>query len=100
MNKKRIHRTFSEMEQIVSEWSNSGESRHSYCTRTGLSLHVLNYWIVRIEKSRTLSIGFKEIKSAKPLESDAYMRLMYPDGRVLEFSKGTSLSHIKEVLSW
>ncbi len=97
-NKKRIYRNITQMQRVVSDWASSGESRSVFCTRRGLALHVLNYWIGR-DQDKSGS-GFQEVKAPEVAESDSYVRLLYPDGRVLEFVGEGSMRHLRAVLSW
>jgi hypothetical protein len=86
------------MQEVVSEWVSSGESRSVFCARRGLALHVLNYWIGRDQDN--VGSGFQEVKAPAVVESDSYVRLLYPDGRVLEFVGEGSMPHLRAVLSW
>ena len=97
-NKKREYRNIAQMQRVVSEWASSGESHPVFCARRGLALHVLNYWIGRGQD--TGGSGFQEVKAPEVTESDSYVRLLYPDGRVLEFVGEGSIHRLRAVLSW
>jgi hypothetical protein len=98
--KKRVYRSESSMHEVLEEWAVSGLSRAAYCRQRGLSLSVFNYWA-----KRDLQNGgvFREIKvpeGAFTGSTGSYVRLLYPDGRVVEFEGGDRLSDLRTVLSW
>ena len=98
-NKNCVDRSRAEMVQIIEDWASGKESRSGYCARRGLSLHVFNDWIRRIGQ-KTGDFGFQEVKEPESAVSDSCVRLLYPDGRVLEFVGEGSMDHLRAVLSW
>ncbi|MFM8449526.1 MAG: IS66 family insertion sequence element accessory protein TnpA, partial [Haliscomenobacter sp.] len=48
-------RTSEEMEQVMREYTQSGESVREFCLRVGIAEHLLRYWMKRLEKR---DVGF------------------------------------------
>ena len=63
-------RTSEEMEQVMREYTQSGESVREFCLRIGLAEDLLRYWMQRLEKrdvgfSADETKGFSELKISK-----------------------------------
>ena len=63
-------RSAEEMEQVIREYIQSGESVREFCSRVGIAEHLLRYWMKRIEKgdvgfSAVEPKGFSELKISK-----------------------------------
>ena len=60
-------RTVEEMEQVIRDYTLSGENVRVFCMRVGIAEHLLRYWMKRLEKGNgdvvpETSRGFSELK--------------------------------------
>lgn len=75
-------RTSEEMEQVIREYTLSGESVRVFCSRVGIAEHLLRYWMKRLEKRSVdfvpvASRGFSELKISNGVQG---FSLILPHG--------------------
>lgn len=75
-------RTSEEMEQVIREYTLSGESVRVFCSRVGIAEHLLRYWMKRLEKGNgdivsETSRGFSELKISNGVQG---FSLILPHG--------------------
>ena len=87
----------SEMYKQIADWRSSGLSQKAYCQEQGIKLATFSYWIKKQKDEQTSQNqeGFIPLKAASKNES---YRIVYPNGVVLEASKGSSLSELQQLI--
>jgi len=92
-NQERINRQ-DEMESIIEQWQESGQTQQSFCKERKLSYTTFYYWLKRYRR------GLDE-NSFLPVEiaSGSHIEIRYPGGVILQLPAATKLSTVKQLLS-
>jgi transposase-like protein len=99
---KRRQKSRSEMHQKIELWYQSGQSKKEFCETEGLRVHVFDYWRKKYEeKSRgdSSSPSFCEIQPEQGGLISG-LRLVYPNGVVVEFRELPDRQYLQSLLRW
>lgn len=99
--KDRKRRTVRQGRQMVREYLQSGLTQRGFSEKSGISLAVLNYWVVRIRKEpvgiqRVPAVNFVEIK-AKPVEQPQIVEVALPGGLVMKSTAFPNAAYLAEL---
>ena len=99
---KRCQKSRSEMYQKIELWYQSGQSKKEFCESASLRLHVFDYWRKKYEAEAigcSSSPGFCEIQPAQG-GLDSGLRVVYPNGVVVEFREFPDGQYLQSLLRW
>lgn len=97
--KLAVRRTAMEMHSHIERMRQSGQRRKDYCQEQGISLHVMGYWIRRLQEESAVDTGFKELRISSGSRSDegSHVEIFYPNGVKLRISQGASAGYIRSL---
>jgi transposase-like protein len=84
------------MQQLVSDWQQSGQSQKAFAEAHGIKLFTFRYWIQKQREQSQHTDGFLQLGA--PL-SAAAITIRYPNGTELQLPANTPLGTIKGLLS-
>ena len=93
----------SQMQSMVKEWKQSGQSKKAFCAERSLGYYKFNYWCKRLGiRSRKYAGGVKssfiEVQLSQPSQGN-WMEIVYPDGRRIVFHKEVGANFLRTLLN-
>lgn len=98
----RRQKSRTEMYQKIELWYQSGQSKKAFCELAGLRVHVFDYWRKQYEQQKaedSPSAGFWEVPGVGSTACSS-LRVVYPNGLVLEFSHLPQSTYLQSLLRW
>jgi len=83
---------YRQMEQMVSEWQQSGQSQRTFAQQHKINYYTFRYWIEKLVKKQG-NDGFIQINNKEATEAAICLR--YPNGVELILPRHTSVDTIK-----
>jgi hypothetical protein len=89
-----------QMFSIITSWKQSGLSQKSFCEQHNIRYHVFHYWYKCYRNSQVAAKdeGFIPLK-IQPSGNDAYVEMLFSDGKRLLFHHPVSSDYLKALIS-